>query len=261
MRMFITDCIRDYVHSYPGERNTLSRWGEPLVAYAAARDKLFAELSPAVSPTHALPTDFLASARTVVSYFIPFDPSIIHSNIAGRYSSRAWAMAYLETQQLIKDLNVHLQSVIERQGYETVLVPPTLNYNQEKHVCDWSQRHVAFIAGLGTFGLNNMLITAKGCGGRIGSLITSMEVPATPRPADERCLYKARGGCSQCIKRCPGTALTDSGYDRFACYAYCLESAGQYPELGNHDFCGKCLTNVPCSLTDPSYSSGKAETK
>lgn len=34
---------------------------------------------------------------------------------------------------------------------------------------EWSHRHAAYIAGLGIFGINNMLITNKGCVGRIPS--------------------------------------------------------------------------------------------
>ena len=35
---------------------------------------------------------------------------------------------------------------------------------------DWSERHAAYAAGLGTFGLTRALITEKGIAGRFGSL-------------------------------------------------------------------------------------------
>ena len=42
----------------------------------------------------------------------------------------------------------------------------------------WSERHVAYAAGLGTFGLSRGLITARGIAMRCGSVVT--DLPATP---------------------------------------------------------------------------------
>lgn len=41
------------------------------------------------------------------------------------------------------------------------------------YTSNWSERHVAFVCGLGTFGLSKGLITEKGIAGRLGSLIVS----------------------------------------------------------------------------------------
>ncbi|WP_338094171.1 hypothetical protein [Methanorbis furvi] len=38
----------------------------------------------------------------------------------------------------------------------------------------WSHRHFAVLAGLGTFGVNNMLITRMGCYGRVSSFAASI---------------------------------------------------------------------------------------
>ena len=74
---------------------------------------------------------------------------------------------------------------------------------------DWSHKHVAYIAGLGSFGRHHMLITDKGCCGRIGSVVTDAAIPATPRSDRERCLFKADGSCGKCLERCPILALKD----------------------------------------------------
>jgi len=47
---------------------------------------------------------------------------------------------------------------------------------------NWSERHAAFTAGLGTFSRNRSLITRLGAAGRFGSVITDAELEPTPRP-------------------------------------------------------------------------------
>ena len=121
---------------------------------------------------------------------------------------------------------------------------------------DWSHKHVAYVAGLGTFGLHHMLITAQGCGGRLGTLVTDATIKATPRPAHEACLYKHNGTCGACVERCVAGALTETGanFDRHACYSVCLQNAERHADLGLADVCGRCAVGVPCTSTDPVVS-------
>lgn len=62
--------------------------------------------------------------------------------------------------------------------------------DKEHIYSNWSQRHVGYIAGLGTFGLNNMLITDQGTCGRFYSLITNLPVEPDQPLQEERCLWK-----------------------------------------------------------------------
>jgi epoxyqueuosine reductase QueG len=116
---------------------------------------------------------------------------------------------------------------------------------------DWSHRHVAYIAGLGNFGLNNMLITAQGCCGRVGSLVTSHPILPDPRPEGPSCLFKFDGSCRKCIRRCVNDALVEDSFDRFRCYAMLLKNVEEHKNVGYADVCGKCLVAVPCSHADP----------
>jgi len=45
----------------------------------------------------------------------------------------------------------------------------------------WSERHIAFAAGLGTFSLTRAVITSKGCNVRFASLVTNAPLEVTPR--------------------------------------------------------------------------------
>lgn len=250
MDAFIRKTISAFVKEYP--RAAGLDWDEPLAAYAGAGDPLFATLKVVASPTHVQPQDFLPEAKTVITYFVPFSEAIIESNKKGRFTSEIWAQAYIETNKLIAALNGHLQQILHEQGYKAVFVPPTHNFDERTLLCDWSHRSAAYIAGLGTFGLNHMLITANGCCGRIGSLITDLELEPTRRPEAEYCLYMQDQSCGKCAKKCVNDALHVDNLDKFKCYEMCLINANRQGKLESiADVCGKCLVGIPCSTGIP----------
>ncbi|KPU44798.1 hypothetical protein OXPF_18840 [Oxobacter pfennigii] len=247
----IKNLISQFVKEYPDKNNTETMWQEPLTAFADAKDELFYELKQYVSPTHALPVDLLPGAETVVTYFIPFDKTIAKSNIEGPEASRAWAKAYIETNKLILDLNTHMHNEIQALGYNSNIMPATHNFDVVKLISDWSHRHAAYVAGLGKFGLNNMLITEKGCCGRFGSFVTDAQIEADERKISENCLYKHKGICKKCVDRCVNDALKVGSFDRHKCYGMCLFNDKLHSDLSISDVCGKCLVNVPCSFVNP----------
>ena len=129
---------------------TQTSWGGPLFAFASAQDPLFGRLKELIGPSHGLPNELLDNAQTVVTYFLPVDRRIVQSNRRGDDASHEWAVAYIETNQLIVAINQHLAHVLAKQGYETVVLPPTHNFDEEKLVSDWSHKHVAYICLLYT---------------------------------------------------------------------------------------------------------------
>ncbi len=250
MRQIVESIIKEYVEKYPQNKEVQTVWKEPLIAYASAEDVLFPQLKTLISPTHALPGDFLPEAKTVIAYFLPFEESIVTSNIDGREASKIWGIAYIDTNQLIFDLNTRLEAELVKLGYQATIIPATHNFYKDKLISDWSHRHVAYIAGLGKFGLNNMLITEKGCCGRIGTVVTSLEIEPTGRSEAEYCLYKSKGICQKCSDRCVNGSLTLEGFDRHKCYEMCLENNDRLA-IGQASVCGKCLVGMPCSFKRP----------
>ncbi|MEC9490043.1 MAG: epoxyqueuosine reductase, partial [Halanaerobiales bacterium] len=205
----------------------------------------------AVSETHLLPEDILTGAKTVISYFLPFSNEIANSNIEGKYSSHQWAKAYIETNQLIADLNQYLKKELAKRGYQAGLIAATNNFDKKRLLSDWSHRHAAYIAGLGTFGTNNLLITEMGCAGRVGTLITDLKIEASERTEKERCLNKAGFKCRKCVGRCVNGALQIDSFDRHQCYDLLLENDELHLESELTDVCGKCSVDLPCSFTSP----------
>lgn len=243
--------IRKYVKEYSSREDIATNWGEPIIKFCSADDELFYKLKKVVSPTHVLPKDLLEDAKTVISYFIPFDKSIAKSNIEGKYSSRQWAQAYYETNELIFKLNSHIYEKFKDLSYEATIIPATHNFDKSSLMSDWSHRHIGYIAGLGKFGINNMLITDKGCCGRIGSIVTNLEIEPSQRNDKEYCLYKSKGICKKCVQRCVNDALKIKSFDRHKCYEILLENDKLHYDLGLTDACGKCCVSLPCSFVNP----------
>lgn len=67
----------------------------------------------------------------------------------------------------------------------------------------WSERHAAYVCGLGTFGLSKGLITKKGIAGRFTSLITDLPLLADERAYTDVYEYCTRYGCGLCQVRVP----------------------------------------------------------
>ena len=245
MKEILIQTIRDFVKFRAEQTGNTAMWGEPLTGFADAADPAFADLRRIVRTDHQLPCDVLPGAQTVLSYYVPIQPEISKTNIGGKTASAEWAAAYTETNLLFASLNTELIELIRQQGYEAAVPGGAHQFDETLLKSRWSQRHVARIAGLGSFGKNNMLITKTGCCGRFSSLITTLPIqPDTEKPG-ENCLWKASGGtkCGLCIRRCPSGALTAEGFDRRKCYALCLENENLYP---GSDVCGKCVAGMPC---------------
>jgi epoxyqueuosine reductase QueG len=243
--------IVGFVARHGGERGTETRWRRPLAGFASAADPLFARFRSVVSPSHFMPGDLLPGARTVIAFFVPFEPGTARANLAGRLAAREWAMAYIETNALIAELGAHLAAMLESRGHGAAATPATHNFDERTLVSSWSHRHVAWAAGLGAFGLNNMLITAQGCCGRLGSVLTTLELEADPAPAAEACLHKRGFPCGACARRCVNEALFEDRFDRGRCHAICRENGENFRPLGKATVCGKCVVGLPCSFAIP----------
>ncbi len=242
----ITAFIRDH------GRHPLVR--EPLVGFAVTDDPLFPQLKMAVGPNHLLPSDLLTGARSVVSFFLPFKPELVRGNYHGATASRDWAEAYIAVNALIADTCAGLQRWLAGRGVAAAFARPTHNFDQVELVSFWSHKHVAYIAGLGTFGRHQMLITRKGCAGRLGSLVVDVTLSPSRRPDWQYCPDVGRpGACGSCFRRCPTGALTPAGLDKMACYQHLLAADATYSDLDTCDVCGKCACG-PCALAAPGYN-------
>jgi len=158
MKGLLSNEIVQFVKDYGASRQLNTKWDKPLIGFAEAGDSLFPKLKEVVSPTHAMPQDLLADAQTVIVYFLPFEKKIPKTNRHNLYASKEWALAYIETNQLIIEINHHISKTLSKKGFNTFLLPPTHNFDASTLISDWSHKHIAYIAGLGKFGTHHLLI-------------------------------------------------------------------------------------------------------
>ena len=220
----------------------------PLVAFSSAKDPRYAELQTIVRPWHQLPTDFLPEAETVITYFIPFTKEVALGPKNEPDGCPIWSEAYCTINQHFHVVNQAVQDYLESLGYKAAQIRPAKAYERGTFHAPWSHRSTAIIAGLATFGANNLAITDKGSGGRFCSLITSAKLEPSNLTPKVRCPYPINGKCGLCIKACPAGALGNGITNKAACQ----EELDKNPERLKKknakfmaDICGKCLSVCP----------------
>jgi len=263
MKDKIRKIIHDYVREYEKRANIATTWGEPLVGFADAKHPLISEYKTIIGENHGTPGEVLDDASIVIAYYVPFTKELAKTNVTGtNLASREWAIAYEETNAMFRTLNEHVIAELEKMGYKAGISPKTNTFSTTELKSDWSYRHYAYLAGLGTFGINNMLITKQGCCGRYNNIVTNLDVIPDRPLEEELCLYKKNGSCKVCLQNCPVGALTTEGFDRHLCYSLLLKNAAVHTGLGNSymdesgesansvgsDVCGKCVTQSPCAF-------------
>jgi len=232
----------------------------PLLAIGSASDPAFQALKQrqVVGPHHMLPSDWLPGAKSVISLFLPFTERVIESNTVDPVQpSWEWLFTRVDGQQhllataaLVRDalLAESLQAVVPQiddryfmraSPGQTEIPVPTFSSN-------WSERHVAFITGIGTFGRSTNIISKRGACGRLVSVITDWETE--PDQKDYEGMYDYCSDCGACHDACPGRAYSDDGKDIRLCSAFLQENCAKYaPRYG----CGKCQSGLPCQTKSP----------
>ena len=248
MKTLITNKIIGFVKKYPEMKKLNNIWQEPIVGFADANSSYIQSLKEVVDSAHMMPQDFMENPNIVISYYIPFteETAAVNMNVEENMASQEWSDAYNITNAMISEINQYIADMLTEMGYRAE-VPAGIVFDKQLVLSNWSQRHIAYAAGLGTFGINNMLISEKGCCGRYGSIVVDIPVEPDSIVEEERCLYKKNGSCKKCVQNCFSGALTTEGFDRKKCYEICLLNDAKT----GADVCGKCDIDIPCALKKP----------
>jgi epoxyqueuosine reductase QueG len=235
------------------EHGGKTRYREPLFGYARADDPRWQFLRDTHVPGHLLPSEVLPGAQSVACFFLPFEADLVRANAVATVCAAEWGTAYVETNALLTLMCAELERAFAREGVAASWQQPTHNYDPVSLRARWSHKSAAVIAGMGEIGLHQMLITERGCAGRVSSIVVAADLArgAAGRSRPSFCGYFAGASCSACVERCPVGALTTDGLRRDACRDH-LKVVGEY--LVRHcsvpeplDICGKCCTG-PCAL-------------
>jgi epoxyqueuosine reductase len=278
----ISDEIKSFVKESPLNRmvgcaNDIY-FDEPLVQFVSGADPLFTEYKTIIGPEHLTPREAMSLATgkapadlpeqiSVISYILPIAEATRKSNrLETKVPSRYWSHTRWYGEQLNDAVRKHIVEFLQGMGYAAIApgLPGGIfkTFRGEKGMySNWSERHIAYAAGLGTFSLSDGFITERGIAHRCGSAVVGLELPASPRKATgpyTNCLLYAGEKCGVCIKRCPAGAITEKGHDKNKCRDY-VTGLGYDPALLKKGYdneksvagCGLCQTKVPCEDRNP----------
>jgi len=215
----------------------------PIVGFANAHDPLYDQLDSIIGHRQIHPTEVLPDAQTVAVYFIPFAEAVTSPLRKDKTIVQPWSDAYTHANILLLSITARLVRELDALGVTARGEPPTNNYDPVNLTAKWAHKASAVIAGIGTFGLNRLIITKSGTAGRLGSVVFNQFIEPTKRPKQQYCLYYQQGKCKVCLQKCPTGALREDGYDRFRCNAYLDGKNVHDLEQG----CGMCSSG-PCAM-------------
>ncbi len=280
---YLKRAIREFILASPDNHLQLIDgepiYEEPLVAFAGGRDPLFEELKAVIGPFHITPEELLKKAMedglcpeekgadlesvSVISWVLPVAQGVRKANSrVKKFPARKWAHQRNFGEILNDKLREHVVGLLQGAGLAAIAPMKSPYYRRVDGeraglASTWSERHAAHVAGLGTFGYCDGLITPRGKAHRVGSVVTNLALRATPRPYKshtEWCLHFRGIECRKCEKRCPAKAFDERGHSKPACRIWLQEvifnnfkDIYRVKAMG----CGICQVEVPCEAEAP----------
>lgn len=284
LKEWVEGIIADFLLNSPANSLQNARpekaWAEPLVGFAGGADPIFEAYKEHIGPFHFTPLEIFsktfpeagaaAEQLTVISWILPqTEKTRSDHRRETQYPSERWARSRIFGEKTNAELRRRVVAELQAAGY-AALAPQLSPFWERKDspkygfASMWSERHAAYAAGLGTFGLSDGLITPNGKAMRCGSVVARIPIPATPRPYRDHhayCLFFTKGTCGECIRRCPAGAISEKGHDKVACRKYLREVTAEYVKTAfriEGHACGLCQTGVPCESRIPTLDDIKA---
>jgi epoxyqueuosine reductase QueG len=275
MKEKFVSILNDYLeHHSDGECDFAEgrSYGRALFGFASIDDPLFRDYKGIIGEEHLTPKEAFEQkfgetleAGTVISIALPVNAAVAKSN-RGETSlpSKEWTLGRTFIDDVYKTkIGVFLCDTLTELGGRAFVPSHDGSFRVKlgaRTFSTWSERHIAYAAGLGTFSINEALITEAGIAVRLLSAVTDLVLPPSPRPSTDyraNCLFCRNGTCGACMKRCPAHAITPGGHDKFLCYQWCYGPDAKALAVSrgavakNGAGCGLCQTAVPCEYRNP----------
>ncbi len=248
-------------------------WDDPLVGFSSGGDPLYAALKEDIGPFYMTPSEVFERTfpqiaasppdLSVITWILPQTRATKADNRKETaYPSERWVRSRSFGEAFNDKLRKYVVATLQEAGFEAVAPVDSPFWSRETSArygfaSRWSERHAAYVSGLGTFGLCDGLITPVGKAIRCGSVVSRIRIRPTVRSYTDHhgyCLYFSHGKCGKCIKRCPAGAISKQGHDKTICRAYLRNVTAEYGKkvfgIETHG-CGLCQTRVPCESKIP----------
>jgi len=191
-------------------------------------------------PEEFWPQSIYPEAKTVIVIGLPVQlpivetaPSIYYHELYKTVNAALDAKAY------------EISNFLTSKGYPSIYLPRDgygdIEVLLEKPLAFFSHRHAAYLAGLGSFGLSNVLLTPEyGPRVRFTSIFTTAEIEGDPIKGEDLCTR-----CLACYNHCPVNAVKREGefpplVDKISCALRSKELRGEYRSP-----CGICIKVCP----------------
>ena len=191
------------------------------------------------------PRDLLPNAQSVISIGLRINKSSITQLPK---TMREYKINYDVANLKLNSLALETARFLEDLGYEALAIPASSPYDKKKNFGDMSHKHAAVAAGLGRFGMNNLVLTPDyGPYVRFVTVITSAALRPDRPLTEDICLLEK---CLKCVKACPAGALENPGYDASEGWMINKEKCHEYIHIvSGGDVCGLCIK--ACPITRP----------
>ncbi|MFA5331627.1 MAG: 4Fe-4S binding protein [Methanoregula sp.] len=211
----------------------------PLVGFAPA-DRWEDPAEGPLVPKEFRPRAIFPGTNTVIVIGFPVSFPVVDTAPSIWYHE-----LYRTINTLLDSCGYRISLFLNAAGHPSVWIPRdgygSIEVLIKNPVAFFSHRHAAYYAGLGNFGVNNMLLTPEyGPRIRFASIFTTAEIAGEPLYEKPLCTR-----CMKCVSACPAEAIPRTGYpegrtDKKAC---ALNSR----ELNRRHIspCGGCIRVCP----------------
>ncbi len=205
-------------------------------------------------PADFRPRAIFPLARSVVVFGLGMPLPIVETT-----PSAAHMELYNTVNRELDNLAYQLTRFLGRSGVPAIAFPRdgygSIKILKDKPAAAFSHVYAGKYAGLGTVGLNGVLLTPEfGPRVRLVSVLTGADLPASPMVTKELCI-----NCRTCARCCPAGALhprpdrLQADFDKMACMDWAEELTRRrcYP-------CGTCTKVCPVGQDRELYQTGRS---
>jgi epoxyqueuosine reductase QueG len=203
-----------------------------------------AEVLNKKAPEGHRPKDLLSDAMSVVVMGMRW-PDYIIEGLPDRRDIYSRFMLVMRDEMDV--IAFGLARSLQGLKYKAIPIPNSDPYDLTNLIGILSHKHAAVEAGLGEFGLSNLLLTPEyGPRIRLVSVITNAPLDFD-NPISEKLCPKGQDFCKRsCIGKCPIHAISEEGtVDKIKCSYY--QDRG-LPKMGRNGYtyrCGLCVKHCP----------------
>lgn len=152
------------------------------------------------------------------------------------YPTRLYFHHYRTVNNFLDQVAFKISNFIQKKGYRALPIPASQIVDWQNQKAHLSHKKIAFLAGLGWIGRNNLLVNKKfGSQIRLVSILTDMPLKID-FPLKEDC-----GSCFLCIEVCPVEAIKEKpkDFDHLRCFEKLKEFQRQ--KFVDQYICGICV--------------------